>query len=160
MRCAACQARLVDFVHDELDPAVRAELGEHLTRCPDCALEYCRLDLDLAGIERAHGATPRPPVHDALRRRVAREFAPWWRRAWSLWTRPVPAYGIAAALVVPAVLWGLARPLLAPPPPTPASTADAEPTERAVSERAGRTREPTIRHYDGSLPTRIDPRLL
>ncbi|MCB9737181.1 MAG: zf-HC2 domain-containing protein [Deltaproteobacteria bacterium] len=105
--CAACQDRLVDYRFAELDDADRRAVAAHLAACGDCAVAYCRLDADLAGVGAALAETPPPEVHAALRARVAATFRPpLHRRLAALLTQRVPLYqgALAAAATVAAVL--------------------------------------------------------
>lgn len=148
MNCERTQALLIAFVHDEVDPRLHRSICDHLSECRDCALEYTRLHLDLEGVWRAHASSPRPHVRDALRHRVEQTFSPWWRRAFRAWSRPVPAYGLVAALAIPLVVWGVLNPFRAPE-----AAELVEPRPRPVSP-------PAIADYDASMLTRIDPSVL
>lgn len=150
MNCTQSQDLLIAFVHGELEPRKHRSLGEHLGTCPDCALQYTRLQLDLEGVWRAHASSPRPQVREALRERIRQEFAPWWRRALGAWTRPVPAYGLVAALALPLIAWGVVSPHQVPP----RASLDAVPPSQTPPAT------PTIADYDGSVLTHTDPSLL
>lgn len=109
MNCEACDESLIDYAHDELGPPARREVTRHLAECAGCAVAYCRLRADLDGALQAAHEAPPPAVRARLRAEVARSFRPrWWRRALAQVQRPVPAYAVVAALVLPAALW-LAR---------------------------------------------------
>lgn len=140
MSCEHCQDHLIDFAHRELDDAAYAAIAGHLAQCPECALEYCRLQADLQGIAAAHtDDAPRPEVAAALRERVAVAMTPpLWRRWTSPLLRPIPIYGAVLAAALPLVVW-LAVALRASQPPSP-------PT--AVSN------DPTITHYDATAVPR------
>lgn len=95
---------LIHHAYAELGPAERAPLLRHLARCPACALEYCRLLADLDGIQ---ASLDDPPA--ALGRRVRsaleRELRPrGMRRIVAALRRPIPAYALAAALLLPVAL--------------------------------------------------------
>jgi anti-sigma factor RsiW len=140
MNCTDCEARLIDHACLELPEDERVVVARHLAHCPSCALEYCRLQVDLAGIVEAHAEVPRPEVFEGLRRRVAAEVAPpWWARAFEVLRHPVPVYGVVLAGLVPAALW-----LMSPRHPDPASS--PQPSIDSVTAR------PTLVHYDASEP--------
>jgi len=106
MRCETCQELLVDYHYGELERGPRAEVAEHLGACGACAVEYCRLHADLAGLGQSLGAGPRPEVGQALRARVERTFRPsWWRRLVRLGAAPIPAYQGALILVGLLLVW-------------------------------------------------------
>jgi anti-sigma factor RsiW len=105
MNCDDHRALLTHHAYAELGPAERGPLLRHLARCSACALEYCRLLADLDGIQ---ASLEDPPV--ALGRKVRaaleRELRPRGiRRISSALRRPIPAYALAAALLLPIVLW-------------------------------------------------------
>jgi len=105
MKCEDYQSLLIDHAYDELSAPARAEVGQHLAGCPTCALEYCRLRADLDGIALA-AREPPPALRLRLRAEVERTFRPpWWRRAWGVALRPVPAYALLVAVLVPALAW-------------------------------------------------------
>jgi anti-sigma factor RsiW len=139
---------LVDHAHRELEPDLQVEVARHLTQCPTCAVEFCRLQADLEGILDAHYEMPPPRVKSALRRRVAAELAPpWWRRVATTLRRPVPMYGAVLAALVPAVLWFLsAGPIVA--------TRDAE----LAPSRASAAGPARVTDYDATtvLPAHRD----
>jgi anti-sigma factor RsiW len=126
MLCESVRDQMHELVFDELDPDVRAQLVEHVTQCAECALEHARWSLDLAAIGPAWEVEPPERVAIALRDRVERAFVPWWGRALGMLRRPVPAYGVVAAFVIPLVLWSVAR------PPAPAAET-AEPATIVVT---------------------------
>lgn len=121
MHCTDCEPLLIDHACAQLDDLVHAEVARHLAGCSACALEYCRLQADLAGIVEAHAETPNARVYHQLRRRVAAEVAPrWWSRPWHLLLRPIPVYGAVLVGLVPAALWlasAAVRPTDAQAPP-------------------------------------------
>jgi anti-sigma factor RsiW len=146
MSCESCRDHMPELVFDELAPALRATIVEHVTQCPECALEHARWSLDLAAIAPALEAEPPEAVTDALRRRVEREFVPLWGRVLAALRAPVPAYGVAAALVIPLVLWSLARPP-AQPPAEPTAEAAVAPLASPVSS-AAEVPPPRVVGYD------------
>jgi hypothetical protein len=86
-----------------------------------------------------------------LRAEVERRFAPRpWTRMLAALRRPVPAYGLALAAMLPLVLWlGLpATPPDASAPP-PISTPSETPRPRAEL--------PELTDYDGAAAAPIDP---
>lgn len=147
MNCADCQDALIDFSFGEregADAASRdAAVAGHLARCPECALEYCRLVADLRGIAAAHDdVAPRPEVRAAVRAKVAQLIAPpWWRRLLTPLAVRVPLYGALAAAAIPVALWfATARPT-ASTADGPAAT-DPPPTAPSV-QRYDATRTPS-----------------
>jgi len=121
MECRDCEPQLIDYTCMQPDDPVHAEITRHLASCPDCALEYCRLRADLAGIVEAHAEAPHARVYHRLRRRVAAEVGErWWTRSRRLLLRPIPIYGAVLASLVPLALWltGLATIRQSPPTPT------------------------------------------
>ena len=106
MNCEACEPQLIDYAHGELDDDARTDVARHLAGCPDCALEYCRLQADLQGIVDAHAEAPRARVYHMLRRKVAAAHGPtWWQRTREMFARPVPMYGAVLAGLLPVVAW-------------------------------------------------------
>jgi anti-sigma factor RsiW len=105
MNCDEHGASLIHQAYGELDPAERGPLLRHLARCSACALEYCRLLADLDGIQ---ASLDEPPA--ALGRKVRaaleRELRPRGiRRVVSALRRPIPAYALCAAVLLPLALW-------------------------------------------------------
>ncbi len=121
--CEEVRDHMHELVFDELAPELRARVVDHVTQCPECALEHARWSLDLGAIGSAWEVEPPDAVAFALRSKVERAFVPWWGRALAIVRRPVPAYGVIAALVIPLVLWGVARPPEAAESATPATIA-------------------------------------
>ncbi len=106
MDCASCQDELIDYVYDELPEARRRAVSRHLGRCSSCALEFCQQREELDGLTRAFAEAPGEHVRLAVRAELERSFGPsLWRRLLSAWTRPVPAYGVAVAGLLPVLLW-------------------------------------------------------
>lgn len=145
MNCNDCQDRLIDFAHDEIVGAAREPIAAHLAQCPDCALEYCRLQADLHGISAAHDEeAPRPHVRAALRARVAAAIAPpWWQRVARSLRRPIPMYGAVLAAAVPLAVWIATSLEQSPPMPAPV-----------------RASEPTITHYDATAMPNVHREVL
>lgn len=140
--CEEVRDHMHELVFDELVPELRARMVDHVTQCPECALEHARWSLDLGAIGSAWEVEPPDEVAHALRRKVERAFVPWWGRALAIVRRPVPAYGVIAAFVIPLVLWGFAgpprevvdppavapsAPLVVTPAPTTSSAAEVPP---------------------------------
>lgn len=106
MNCDDQRASLIHHAYAELGPAERAPLLRHLARCPACALEYCRLLADLDGVQASLEAPP-PALGRRVRAALERELRPRGaRRIVAVLRRPVPAYALAAALLLPIALWG------------------------------------------------------
>lgn len=106
MKCEDCQPLLIDHAHAELAAEARAEVGQHLAACPTCALEFCRLRADLDGVLLVASEAPPAALRLRLRAEVERTFRPpWWRRARAVVLRPVPAYALVVAAMVPALAW-------------------------------------------------------
>ncbi len=141
MNCQECQSHLIDHHHGELEDALAAEVATHLTQCGDCALEYCRLDADLKGIQVMLRASPPPGLKQKLAAQVAEAFPePWWKRVARLLSFPVPAYQAALVFAALLIAWVL---LGQNPPPT---------TRRAPST--------VLENYDSTTITPIDQNIL
>ncbi|MBZ5711022.1 anti-sigma factor family protein [Nannocystis pusilla] len=141
MNCEACDASLIDHAYDELEPEQRRAVTRHLAECAGCAVSYCRLRADLDGALQAAHEAPPVAVRERLRAAVEREFRPtWWRRALAQVRRPVPAYAVVAALVIPAALWFVRE-----------STRDGA-TAAATA--------PRVRGYDAAAPPLVDRPIL
>jgi anti-sigma factor RsiW len=105
MNCDDYRALLTDHAHAEVGPAERRPLLRHLARCSACALEYCRLLADLDGIQ-ASLEDPPAALGRKVRAAFERELRPRGiRRISSALRRPIPAYALAAALLLPIALW-------------------------------------------------------
>jgi anti-sigma factor RsiW len=105
MNCDDHRALLTHHAHAELGPAERGPLSRHLARCSACALEYCRLLADLDGIQASLEAPP-AALARKVRAALERELRPRGiRRISSALRRPIPVYALAAALLLPIVLW-------------------------------------------------------
>jgi len=106
MNCDDQRALLIHHAYAELGPAERAPLSRHLARCPACALEYCRLLADLDSIQ-ASLEDPPAALGRQVRAALERELRPRGiRRIVAALRRPIPAYALAAALLLPIALWG------------------------------------------------------
>lgn len=106
MNCQQCDEHLIDYVVAELAPAERAAVAAHLAGCPTCALASCRLRADLEGVTHAATISPPPALRARVRAAAAATFKPpWWRRSLTAVLRPVPAYGLAIASLLPVLVW-------------------------------------------------------
>lgn len=106
MNCHDVAANLIDYAHDELDLSEAREITAHLSTCRDCALQFCQLRADLAGISPALSEAPRLEVRAKLMGQVDREFrSPFWKRLAAQAFRKVPAYGLAVAALIPIAVW-------------------------------------------------------
>ncbi|MFO0633626.1 MAG: hypothetical protein U0168_12315 [Nannocystaceae bacterium] len=151
MNCEDCRADLLLLLHDELEAVAARAIAEHVRGCDGCAVEYCRMHVDLVAVVQAHAVPPPPRVHAALRAELARRFAPGpWTRALAAVRRPVPAYCLALAAVVPLVLW------LGTRPPRDEVTAPA-PRPSATEPPRLRAPAPELTDYDGAAAAPIDP---
>ncbi len=139
--CASCDEHLIDYAYQELAEAMRSKVARHLADCPTCALAYCRLRADLDGVLEAVSEAPPHAVRRRLRDQLERSFGPsLWTRAVALWRRPVPAYGMVLASLVPVVFW-LATALRATPVVAAAPVITSPPS-----------RPPALIDYDSMLP--------
>lgn len=139
MNCEACDASLIDYAYDELQPQPRRAVTRHLAECASCAVSYCRLRADLDGALQAAHEAPPAAVRQRLRAAVEHEFRPtWWQRALAQVRRPVPAYAVVAALVIPAALWLV----------------------RESSREHAAAAAPRVRGYDAAAPPLIDRPIL
>ena len=139
LSCTACDELLIDHVYGETESAQRGAVARHLAECSSCALAFCRLKADLDGVLAAAVEAPPAALRRRIRTEVARSFGRrWWDRALELWRRPVPAYGMLLASLVPMLAWAAlsARP--------PAIADDAAP-DRAP-------RPPALIDYDSMVP--------
>jgi anti-sigma factor RsiW len=138
MQCRDCEPLLIDHACAQLDDLDHAEIARHLAGCSACALEYCRLRADLAGIAEAHAEAPHPRVYHRLRRRVAAEVgARWWTHPWRLLLRPIPVYGAVLVSLVPVVLWLVTSMGHRPPAPPTHRNPYSDPDERSYAEVLG-----------------------
>ncbi len=139
--CASCDEYLIDYAYQELAASLRSEVARHLADCPTCALAYCRLRADLDGVLEAVIEAPPHAVRRRLRDELTRSFGPsFGARILALWRRPVPAYGMVVASLVPVMFW-LATALRASPVVAAAATAGLPPA-----------RPPALIDYDSMLP--------
>ena len=139
--CASCDEHLIDYAYHELVESLRSEVARHLADCPTCALAYCRLQADLDGVLEAVSEAPPQAVQRRIRDQLERSFGPsLWTRTVALWRRPVPAYGMVVASLVPMVFW-LATALRASPVVVAASATTTPPS-----------RPPALIDYDSMLP--------
>jgi anti-sigma factor RsiW len=140
--CERCDARLIDFAYAELDDAERVAVARHLAGCSRCALEFCRLKADLDGVLDAVVESPPQAVRRRIRAEVERSFGPrWWHRVAAFWSRPIPAYGVVVASLIPVALW-VATAM------RPGSHGEAP----AVAEVESSTRPPALTDYDSMVP--------
>jgi anti-sigma factor RsiW len=117
------------FVLQEIPPAQRRQMEEHLNTCAACRQEVEALGLTIVAVRRL----PQQPIPRRLAFVSDPVFElPWWKR---LWRAPAPAWGFAAAAVIAAAI--LAHGLLAPPPPAVARFSQAE-IEKAVQAQIER----------------------
>jgi anti-sigma factor RsiW len=106
MNCQQCDESLIDYTVAELAPEARAAVARHLAGCPTCALAACRLRADLEGVSHAADLAPPPELRARVRAAAAATFhPPWWRRTLAAGLRPVPAYGLAVASMIPVIAW-------------------------------------------------------
>lgn len=125
MNCQQCDEQLIDYVFAELAPDARAAVARHLAGCPTCAVASCRLRADLEGVAHAEALAPPPAVRARVRAAAEAAFSKrpaWWRRPLAAVLRPVPAYGLAIASLLPVAVWAAAHALTPrhlPPPTTP-----------------------------------------
>jgi anti-sigma factor RsiW len=106
MNCDDQRALLIHHAYAELGPSERASLSRHLARCSACALEYCRLLADIDGIQ-ASLEEPPAALGRQVRAALERELRPrGMRRIAVALRRPIPAYALGAALLLPIALWG------------------------------------------------------
>lgn len=145
--CSEHEDLLIDYYYRELDLQQRKRVADHLTSCSRCAVEYCRLLVDLGDLGDSLEAGPRPEVHSELRARVQLEFSvPWWRRAAQLLSFPIPAYQTGmVVLVVLLLIWfflGVPRPGSGRYSAVPTSTT------------------PVLTDYDASRIVPLDPNTL
>lgn len=98
------------FVLQEIPPADRRRMEEHLKSCAACRQEVESLGLTLVAVRQL----PQQPIPRRLAFVSDPVFElPWWKR---LWRMPAPAWGFAAACVLAAAIFAHAT--MAPPPAT------------------------------------------
>ncbi|MCB9755822.1 MAG: zf-HC2 domain-containing protein [Myxococcales bacterium] len=157
MDCTSCQRALIDYVYDELHGDERREVSRHLGRCPSCALEFCQHREELDELTRAYAEAPGDHVRQALRAEVERRFRPpLWRRLLGAWTRPVPAYGVAVAGLLPVLVWVIS----AAAAPEPREPPRAEPTSARDFAPREDAPPPRIAGYDASTVLSHEPGLM
>ncbi len=106
LSCSACDALMIDHVYGETGDEERGAVARHLATCPTCALEFCRLKADLDGVLEATVMAPPGALRRRIRDEVAKSFGPsWTSRLVHLWRRPVPAYGVVFASLIPVMIW-------------------------------------------------------
>ncbi len=111
------------FVLQEIPPAERRRMEEHLKTCAACRQEVEALGLTIVAVRQL----PQQPIPRRLAFVSDPVFElPWWKR---LWRMPAPVWGFAAACLVAAAIF--AHGLLAPPPPAVAQL-DPAALEKAV----------------------------
>jgi len=111
------------FVLQEIPPAERRRMEEHLKSCAACRQEVEALGLTIVAVRQL----PQQPIPRRLAFVSDPVFElPWWKR---LWRMPAPVWGFAAACLVAAAIF--AHGLLAPPPP-PVAQLDPAVLEKAV----------------------------
>lgn len=72
--CKKLISELSNFLDNEIDPALRQELEEHMGRCPDCRLI---LDTTRKTIQIYRGCEPYPlpqSLHDRLQQAVRKHY--------------------------------------------------------------------------------------
>ncbi len=113
------------FVLQEVPPAERRRMEEHLKGCAACRQEVEALGLTIVAVRQL----PQQPIPRRLAFVSDPVFElPWWKR---LIRMPAPAWGFASALVIAGAI--LAHGMLAPPaPPSAVARLDAAAVERAV----------------------------
>lgn len=124
------------FVLQEIAPAERRRMEEHLRGCAACRQEVEALGLTIVAVRQL-------PQHPIPRRLAFVSDPvlelPWWKR---LWRMPAPAWGFAGALVIAAAIFTHGQ--LTPPPPAPAQL------DRAVLEKAVQA------ELERQLPARLE----
>jgi anti-sigma factor RsiW len=147
MSCESCRELLLDLLLGELDERTAGDTSAHVGECPACAVAYARLHLDLAGLAPACEAEPSEHARTELRARIERNFASPRARALSWMRRPVPAYGLLAAAMLPLVVWTLA------------ALGEREDAGRSKPPTVATDRDPATPAWDASAST-IDPHLM
>lgn len=111
------------FVLQEIPPAGRRRMEEHLKGCAACRQEVEALGLTIVAVRQL----PQQPIPRRLAFVSDPVFElPWWKR---LWRMPAPAWGFAGALVIAAAIFLHGQ--MAPPPPAAAQYSPAA-LEKAV----------------------------
>ena len=123
---------LKDYFFEELPPAERRLVEEHLKQCPGCRVELERLQVTGSAL---HALRDEEPP-----RRIAfvsdKVLEPtWWQRLWQ--SGPRLGFAAAAMLAVAILVQALVRPA-APPAP------DSAALEARISAEVAKRLEPTI----------------
>ncbi len=103
MECKECSGLLIDYLEDLLGPEESGALEEHLSSCPDCALELEHYrEIGTAACE---GALPEvsqdvlTSLSEAARKSASPKKTPFWKK-WSYSPVLVPTISAAIALSV------------------------------------------------------------
>ncbi len=139
LSCSACDALMIDHAYGETGDDDRVAVARHLATCSTCALAFCRLKADLDGVLEATVMAPPGALRRRIRAEVAKSFGPrWTTRLLDLWRRPVPAYGVVFASLIPVMIW---------------VAATFRPATEAVSVEVSRdSRPPALIDYDSMVP--------
>ena len=166
MKCRACQDLLFEFVHDELGRETKGVVQGHLTSCQECALCFCRLQLEQAEMAAAWAQEPPDHVYPKLRSRIQRRLRPSWpRRLVTMARHPIPAYGLVLAATVPLLLWSALQAQHAAMEPRrdpgfPSSVLDeGTPGQEHPGSKTAAS-EPSLSGYDASVRATYSPKLM
>lgn len=163
MTCEDCGNLLLEYLFQELDAEARRDVAEHLTTCPTCAMEYCRLQADLDELEPGASNTPSVRVFESLSAQVRKEFRPsWLRRLGRVLAHPVPAYGASIVAVALMALWLVLAPGVSPNGRGHSTqTIEYRPDSRQgeLTGEAGMYKKGAGRLQNGETPSRDNVRL-
>ena len=72
-KCSHYRTLLIDLLEDELSPAMHEELLQHIAQCPQCALEYSRLQNLSEVMTRDEVVLPREVSFETMKQRARRQ---------------------------------------------------------------------------------------
>ena len=98
-KCSRYRTLLVSLLEDELSPAMREELLQHIAECTQCALEYSRLQKLGEVMTEDEVVLPREGRFEMMKQRVRQQAIRPRRRLFGRLAKVfVPACALAAAL--------------------------------------------------------------
>ena len=98
-KCSHYRTLLIDLLEDELSPAMREELLQHIVQCTQCALEYSRLQKLSEVMTQDEVALPREGSFETMKQRARQQaIRPRRNLLGRLAKVFVPACALAAAL--------------------------------------------------------------
>lgn len=122
--CQEIQPELVAWLDDQLEPARRQAIDEHLADCTACQAELAGLRRALGSVDSLPASQPSPGFEARFEERFEQERAGWVHAVWTWLRRPLPAVALGSSLaaLVLVSIW-IARP----------TGLDANPDELAIA---------------------------